>query len=86
MPLERDLQAQLILWGLADTALGRSALDIARRLDVPGVRPAAAAMLHAQLRGYLVELAKDAPADAVEDALDELQARRAQRRKAAGIE
>lgn len=64
---------------LRESGLAAAALDLAIRLDVPGVRPAAAAMLSAQLRATLLELAKLAPPRAKEDDLDELRARRASR-------
>lgn len=64
---------------LRDSGLAASALDLARRLDAADVRPAAASMLHAQLRATLLDLRKLAPPAAEEDGLDELRARRAQR-------
>lgn len=68
----------------ADSALAASALDLARRLSETGVRPAAAAMLHAQLRATLADLAKLAvPVPEAADPVDELRARREDRRKGA---
>lgn len=78
------VQADLKRWGIAeDTALAASALDLATRLGESGIRPAAASMLHAQLRATLVELGKLAKPDEAGDALDELQKRREHRRKGA---
>lgn len=62
-----------------DSALAATALDLADRLGAKDVRPAAASMLHAQLRATLLELARLAPPQAEEDGIDELRARRAQR-------
>lgn len=74
--------AQLEEWGLAETALGESAMDLAKRLDEPGVRPAAAAMLHAQFRPVLLELMKLAPEPEANDKIDELTRKRNERRGA----
>lgn len=64
---------------LQGSGLAATALDLAARLDAPGVRPAAAAMVSAQLRATLLELAKLSPPVPQEDGLDELRARRAAR-------
>lgn len=79
------VQADLTRWQIAeDTALAASALDLAKRLGESGIRPAAASMLHAQLRATLTELAKLAVPEAkAGDPVDELQARRDDRRKGA---
>lgn len=56
------LQDQLDAWGLTASPEGQAALDIADRLaTTEDLRPAAAAMLHAQLRALLVDLRKLAP-------------------------
>jgi hypothetical protein len=77
--------ADLDRWGIdPDTALAASALDLAERLAEEDIRPTAAAMLHAQLRATLGELAKLAkPVEKKGDPVDELQARRQDRRKGA---
>lgn len=86
-PLVQAVTADLERWGLEvqSTALAASALDLARRLDEPGIRPAAASMLHAQLRATLADLAKLAPAAPVQDGVTDLAAERMARRKAAGL-
>lgn len=64
--------------------MAASALDLAGRLSVSDIRPAAAAMLHAQLRATLAELGKVAKPEATEvDPVDELRARREDRRRGA---
>lgn len=78
--LEEHVRTQLAEWGLADTALGASALDIAERLADEELRPAAAAMLHGQLRGYLADLAKLAPEAETSDGIDDLTRQREKRR------
>lgn len=84
MTLVEAVQADLDRWGesVADTALAASALDLARRLDEKGVRPAAASMLHTQLRATLLDLAKLAPPAAENDDLDEVKRKRDERRGA----
>lgn len=85
MSLEQDVRAQLDEWSLTESALGAAALDIAQRLDVGDIRPAAAAMLHGQLRGYLADLRKLAPEAESSDEVDDLQQQREKRRRAAGM-
>ncbi|MEV7805003.1 hypothetical protein AB0O28_18840 [Microbispora sp. NPDC088329] len=79
------MQADLKRWQIrADSALAASALDLAKRLSESGIRPAAASMLHAQLRATLADLAKLAvPEEQPGDPIDELQKRRNERRKGA---
>ncbi|MFD9949841.1 hypothetical protein ACFWYW_55770 [Nonomuraea sp. NPDC059023] len=78
--VEEDLKR----WAIdARSALAASALDLANRLSEPDIRPAAASMLHAQLRATLTELAKMAKPEAANDPLDELQKRREARRQGA---
>lgn len=65
--LERAVRDQLDAWGLAGAPEGAAAQDLAHRLaHTEDLRPAAAAMLHAQLRSLLGDLRKLAPP--VEDA------------------
>lgn len=82
--MEKAVLGDLGRWGaaVADTALAVSALDLAQRLDVAGVRPAAASMLHTQLRATLLELAELAPAQAENDDVDEVKRKRDERRGA----
>lgn len=79
------VHADLARWQIAETtALAASALDLAARLGEKDLRPAAASMLHAQLRATLTDLAKLAvPQAAAGDPVDELQARRSERRQGA---
>ena len=72
--LERAVRDQLTAWGLAGTAEGAAVLDIAHRLaHTEDLRPAAAAMLHAQLRTQLVDLRKLAPPADEKDGVSDLQ-------------
>lgn len=82
--MEKAVRADLDRWGakVKETALAVSALDLAQRLDVTGVRPAAASMLHTQLRATLLELAELAPAASEDDEIDELNRKRRERRGA----
>jgi len=77
------VRAEVERWQVQDSALAACALDLARRLSEPGVRPAAAAMLHKELRSALVELAAQATPQRAADPVDELQARRERRRRMA---
>lgn len=68
--LERSVHDQLTAWGMIDAPEGQAALDIADRLaNTEDLRPAAAAMLHAQLRALLADLRKLAPPAEVDDAV-----------------
>lgn len=80
--LVEAVAADLARWGLEGTALGAAALDLARALDDPGVKPTPRSMLHAQLRMTLESLAKLAPEEDEGDVLDELAKRRDERRSA----
>lgn len=72
--LERAVRDQLTGWGLLDTAEGAATMDIAQRLArTEDLRPAAAAMLHAQLRTQLVDLRKLAPPADEKDGVADLQ-------------
>ncbi|MBC6458412.1 hypothetical protein [Actinomadura sp. HBU206391] len=81
------VQADLDRWGpaVAETALAASALDLARRLDTPDVTPTPASMLHAQLRATLADLQKLAPDQSASDEIDDLEAKRKERRSSAGL-
>lgn len=71
--LERAVRDQLTAWDLLDAPEGRAALDIADRLaHTEDLRPAAAAMLHAQLRALLADLRKLAPPVEVDDEVAKL--------------
>lgn len=76
------VQADLKEWGVADSALATAALDLAMRLADPKVRPAAAAMLHRELRETLVRARAAAPEKPANDEVDELKRRRSERRGA----
>jgi hypothetical protein len=83
--LTQRVRDQLAAWDLTAAPEGAQALDIAERLGAKGLRPAAAAMLHGQLRAVLADLRKLAPPAESNDDIDELAAQRAARRKAAGL-
>lgn len=80
-PVEAAVVADLEKWGpaLAGSSLAALALDGARRLDSPGMTPTPAAMLQAQLRATLLELAKIAPPAETSDEVDEIQKKRNER-------
>lgn len=60
--LERAVRDQLDAWGLTGSPEGAAVQDIALRLGhTEDLRPAAAAMLHAQLRTLMTDLRKLAP-------------------------
>lgn len=86
--LESAVQRDLDRWGeeIATSALAAAALDTARRLDVENVSPSAASLLHGQLRQYLADLRELAPAGEEADDIDELEARREERRRRASGE
>ncbi len=68
------MREQLQEWGLLTSAEGAAALDIAHRLaNTEDLRPAAAAMLHAQLRTFLADLRKLAPPAEADDEVADLQ-------------
>ncbi|HEY9375277.1 hypothetical protein [Streptomyces sp.] len=72
--LERAVRDQLAAWGLLGTAEGAATMDIVHRLaHTEDLRPAAAAMLHAQLRTQLVDLRKLAPPADEKDGVSDLQ-------------
>lgn len=83
--LESAVRADLERWKLADTSLAAATLDVVARLADEKLRPAAAAMLHQRLDGYLADLRKMAPPEVTRDAVDEVAAQREARRKAAGM-
>ncbi len=84
--LESAVRADLEAWGLLDTSLAAAALDVVERLGADDLRPAAAAMLHQRLDGYLVQLRAMAPAEVSQDGVDDLAAGRAARKLAVGEE
>lgn len=83
--LHDAVRADLARWGLSCSALGAQALDLAERLAAEDLRPAAAAMLHAQLNKVLTDLRKLAPPEILSDDVDELAKAREERRRAAGL-
>jgi hypothetical protein len=84
--LERKVRAEVGSYGpLADSGLGACAIDLAVRLADEDLRPAAAAMLHAQLGARLADLRKLAPPAVTTDEIDEVAAQRQARRAAAGL-
>lgn len=72
-PLRQSVRDQLTEWGLQRSPEGAQALDIAGRLEAEDLRPAAAAMLHAQLRAIVADLRKLAPEKPAEDDVADLQ-------------
>lgn len=80
------IQARLEKWGLLVEPEAAAALDLAARLSVEDLRPAAAAMLHGQLGARLSDLRKLAPIEAVADDIDDIQQQREKRLRAAGME
>ena len=86
--LERKVRAEVESYGagFADSGLGACAIDLAERLGADDLRPAAAAMLHAQLGMRLADLRKLAPAAETSDEIDEVAAQREARRLAAGLQ
>lgn len=83
-PVESAVMADLEKWGadVAGTSLAALALDGARRLDSSGMTPTPASMLQAQLRATLLELAKLAPIEEVEDEIAAAKKKRDERRGA----
>jgi hypothetical protein len=72
--LQRVVSEQLDAWRLTSSPEGAAALDIAERLaTTEDLRPAAAAMLHAQLRALLADLRKLAPPEQAADDVAGLQ-------------
>jgi len=83
--LELAVRSDLARWKLAGTSLGAAALDLAKAIAADDLRPAARAMLHAQLNKNLSDLRKLAPPEVVEDEVDEVKRQRERRRDAAGM-
>lgn len=83
-PMEAAVLADMERWGpeLAQSTLAVGALDMAQRLDVGGMNPTPASLLHAQLRASVLELNKLAPPQAEVDEIDELNEKRRERRGA----
>jgi hypothetical protein len=72
--LETAVRDQLAAWKLSGSPEGAAVQDIAHRLaHTEDLRPAAAAMLHAQLRSLLVDLRKLAPPVEADDGVADLQ-------------
>ena len=74
MSLFKVTANRLARWGLTNEPEAAAALDLAERLEDEELRPAAAAMLHAQFRTLLVDLRKLAPDEAAADEIDDLKA------------
>lgn len=83
--LETAVRADLARWKLTDTSLAAAALDVVGRLGADDLRPAAAAMLHQRLDGYLADLRKLAPPAVTHDEVDDVKEQREKRRRAAGL-
>ncbi len=84
--LATKIHARLEKWGLLAEPEAAAALDLAQRLEDEELRPAAAAMLHAQLGTRLSDLRKLAPIESVADDIDDIQQQREKRLRAAGME
>lgn len=73
-PLETSVRDQLDAWQLLDSPEGQQALDLAHRLHATEeLRPAAASMLHAQLRALMGDLRSLAPEKPAADGVSDLQ-------------
>lgn len=84
--LATKIHARLDRWNLLAEPEAAAALDLAQRLDEEDLRPAAAAMLHAQLGARLSDLRKLAPIESVADDIDDIKQQREKRLRAAGME
>ncbi len=84
--LQMAIHARLEKWGLLAEPEAAAALDLAQRLDEEDLRPAAAAMLHAQLGARVSDLRKLAPIESATDDIDDIQQQREKRLRAAGME
>lgn len=84
--LVTKIHDRLEKWGLLTEPEAAAALDLAQRLDDDELRPAAAAMLHAQLGARVSDLRKLAPIESVTDDIDDIQQQREKRLRAAGME
>lgn len=71
--LEVAVRADLDSWGLTNTSLAAATLDVVGRLADPELRPAAAAMLHQRLDGYLSVMRALAPEADADDGVSDLQ-------------
>jgi hypothetical protein len=83
--LETTIRERLESWNLLNEPEAAAVLDLAARLSVEELRPAAAAMLHAQLGSRLADLRKLAPTEVVADDIDDIQQQREKRLRAAGM-
>lgn len=81
MGVADNVADQLAAMAKTDTALGATALAIAKRLDDSGTADTAMAAMAKELRAILADLARDAPAKG--DPVDELKRRREARRRSA---
>lgn len=83
-PLQDALRRDLAAWGpkVAGSSLAAAALNLALTLDDPKVNATPRSMLHAQYRATMLELMKLAPEEATNDGIDELGAKRNERRGA----
>jgi hypothetical protein len=78
-PLLAATRSELEAAGVAETALGQQAIELARRMSDPRAMGLSVAPISKELRSVMAEAMKDAP---VASGLDELRARRARKRHA----
>jgi hypothetical protein len=86
-PIDEDAEPALLVAtrreleeaGVAETALGQQAIELARRMSHPKAMGLSVAPISKELRSVMVEAMKVAP---VASGLDELRARRARKRHA----
>src|SRR5256885_1821192 len=78
-PLLAATKRELEKAGVADTALGQQAIELARRMSDPRAMGLSVAPISKELRSVMADAMKDAP---VASGLDELRARRARKRHA----
>jgi hypothetical protein len=78
-PLLAATRRELEAAGVAETALGQQAIELARRMSDPRAMGLSVAPISKELRSVMAEAMKDAP---VASGLDELRARRARKRHA----
>jgi hypothetical protein len=78
-PLLEATKRELEAAGVANTALGQQAIELARRMSDPRAMGLSVAPISKELRSVMAEAMKDAP---VASGLDELRARRDRKRHA----
>ena len=78
-PLLDATRRELEAAGVADTALGQQAIELARRMSHPKAMGLSVAPISKELRAVMVEAMKEAPSAS---GLDELRARRDRKRNA----